>query len=89
VGDRRLPGGGRACDDDQEGEVRFGHLARGLRLSDDVEVDEPIDREDVQTIMESLMRAPWKLDLVLRDLTGGFREEEEDRAPTRLLGGQR
>jgi hypothetical protein len=41
-------------------------------------VEEPIDREDVQTIMQSLIRAQWKLDLILRFLTGGDGEEEEE-----------
>jgi hypothetical protein len=41
-------------------------------------VGEAIDREDVQTIMESLMRAQWKLDLILEYLVGGDGEEEED-----------
>lgn len=40
-------------------------------------MDESIDREDVQTIMESLMRAQSKLDLILRYLTGGSDEEAE------------
>jgi hypothetical protein len=41
-------------------------------------VEEAIEREDVVTIMESLMRAQWKLDLILGFLVGGYGEEEED-----------
>jgi hypothetical protein len=42
-----------------------------------VRVGEPIEREDVQTIMQSLMRAQWKPDLILRFPVGGDGEEEE------------
>jgi hypothetical protein len=41
-------------------------------------MEEAIEREDVVTIMESLIRAQWKLDLILEFLVGGYGEEEED-----------
>jgi hypothetical protein len=38
---------------------------------------EPLEREDVVTIMESLMRAQSKLDLILGYLLRGDEEEED------------
>jgi hypothetical protein len=68
-GSKRLPGGERG---------RYGHLAWRASAADARRVDEPIDREDVQTIMQSLIRAQWKLDLILRFLVGGDDEEAEE-----------
>jgi hypothetical protein len=58
-----------------------GRLACDRRVRHPDRVELPIEREDVQAIMGSLLQAHWKLDQILGYLFGEDDEEEEPDHP--------